>query len=440
MKTFLIATLLLFTVLASFIQLPAQEQPRNVVWVHGLDGDESSWRHYEQIFTGERNINSLRKAYNTGNGLNPAALQVSNIIDSNLPGSATHPRNLAICHSMGGLVARNIDRLTPNGRQFGGLITVTSPNYGAPIANSLLNGSVTNAAHDAVKKLWAGPYASTLPLTWSLFALTLGHVNLVFTPTRIANLFVSNKKIQYLIGNPTTNSDLMVGSPTIESINSHTSTIPMISIWAQESSPVHWRMFGSSLDENVGEEKLVSQMRFARDIYNGNYIYNAALATTSVILGFFIPVIWISSPYYAWVASEWKKGSDWFDSSESIWCSLIKTSRIEYRTVNYCYYTCMGEWPETMVKSTQNNCMDYQWICQTYLATFIVNYPSDGLLPDYTQKLRGIPQGNIYLVNHANHIEVRNMSNSPGGDGTKARFNNIFSDRPDGDFFLTPTR
>lgn len=56
-----------------------------------------------------------------------------------------------------------------------------------------------------------------------------------------------------------------------------------------------------------------------------------------------------------------------------------------------------------------------------------VNYPSDGLLPQYTQELQGIPFGNRYKVNGANHLEVRNMTADGNGvDETKDQFDLIF--------------
>jgi hypothetical protein len=73
-------------------------------------------------------------------------------------------------------------------------------------------------------------------------------------------------------------------------------------------------------------------------------------------------------------------------------------------------------------------------------STAAVSYPSDGLIPKYSQVINGLSTDNVYEVKNANHIEVRNMSQSPGGDNTKAKFDEIFRDRNPGDFFLTPKR
>ena len=69
------------------------------------------------------------------------------------------------------------------------------------------------------------------------------------------------------------------------------------------------------------------------------------------------------------------------------------------------------------------------------------HYPSDGLLPEYTQKLQGIPPGNVYRILNANHKSLLNLSyKGTEGDNTKKRFDDIFIYRNPGDFFLTPQR
>jgi hypothetical protein len=73
---------------------------------------------------------------------------------------------------------------------------------------------------------------------------------------------------------------------------------------------------------------------------------------------------------------------------------------------------------------------EWQWVLVTTSQSVAVNYPSDGLLPEYSQKLQGLPSGNYYSIDGANHLEVRDMSNSPQGDLTKIEFNKIW-DRTD---------
>lgn len=406
--------------------LSLNAQDRNVVWVHGLDGDQSSWAHYEDIFSRERQINSHRKTYNTSITIDYTANQVISSVDDILGNGATNSRNIAIGHSMGGVVIRDVDRLTGTNKRFGGLITVTAPNYGAPIANSILDGSLESAAINACNKISAGPIVQSLSLPWNI----VGNI----TNQILCNYFIDNDLVQNLQGNPTINSDLRVGSATINALNAYNTTTPRICIYAQENSPVHWRMFSSETSDNANDTEIVSYVNTARNIYNAYYDYNIAKG----IANSWNP--WLSVLYFN-RAAQWKKGRDWIDDSETIWNALIKTSRYETYTYTYWDYRCIYDWADPMKlrPPLPDECV-WQWVYVTETRRVAVSYPSDGLLPEYSQKLQGLPGGNYYHVNGANHLEVRNMSNSSQGDITKIRFDQIWDDRQPGDFFRTPKR
>ncbi len=395
---------------------------RNVAWVHGLNGNSSSWKHYNQIFDNERNINSLRTSYNTDNGIGTAANQVKNSMDSFGSGS-NNSNNLGIGHSMGGLMIRNVDRVSPdNDKVFGGFITVTSPNYGAPISNSLSDGSVTSAAQNACNKIADGPLAQLLSLPWGIVA------NL--TTNNLCNKFIDNDLVQNLQGTPTTNADLEVGSSTINAINNYDTSLPRISIWAEETSPVHWRMFGSLISNN--DESLLGTVNSARGVYQGFYVYNTSLAIASGVLGFWNPFSWGLTALYGYRATQWKKGRNWIDDSENVWSSLIKTTRREQQTywVN-AWVPCKESMQQRTTRTWGNvpdqPCGKWEWKQQTRYVS--VNYPSDGLLPQYTQELQGIPARNRYKVEGANHLEIRDMS-AGSIDETAIEFRKIF-DRDD---------
>ncbi len=406
-------------------------QTRNVAWVHGLDGNSTSWQHYNQIFGAERNINSLRTSYNTSSGVTNAANQVINSVNNTFGSNANNPRNLGIGHSMGGLMIREADKLTTaNNKKFGGYITVASPNYGAPIANSLLDGSVQSAATNAVNKLGDGPLSQLFLLPWLIIDN--------FTTFDLGNSLVSNNMVQNLIGNPTTNNDLKIGSATINSLQTHTdnSSIPRISIWAQESSPVHWRMFSTAKYGN--DQTLVNKANNARDVYHGFFVGNTSTAAALTLAAILQPALLIPAGICAFRAIQWKKGRDWIDDSENIWSSLIKTSRIESQPyLALVWVECSN--PPTTDRVPDVNCGHWEYV--TRYRNVSVNYPSDGLLPQYTQELQGISSQNKYYVPGANHLEVRNMSNSTlngqPNDATKARFNEIFNRS---DWFNTPRR
>ena len=142
-----------------------------------------------------------------------------------------------------------------------------------------------------------------------------------------------------------------------------------------------------------------------------------------------------------WAAAQWKKGRNWIDDSENIWSSLIKTTRREPQTywVNTwipCPYPPGIEIKQKSAKRDPDiDCGEWKWVQHT--RTISVNYPSDGLLPQYTQELQGILPGNRYKVEGANHIEVRNMTTDGNVvDETYEEFIKNFNRIP-GDFFRT---
>ena len=406
-----IALLITFT----FSMLNVTAQDRNVAWVHGLDGNASSWQHYNQIFDNERNLNSLRTTYNTENGITNSANQVINSMNTrygNNTNGANNPQNLGIGHSMGGLMLRDTDRITANGtKKFGGYITVTSPNYGAPISNSLIDGSVENAAENACNKLVDGPAAQLFSLPWGIVSNLATNV--------LCDKFIDNDLVQGLQGSPITNNDLRVGSPTINAINNYDTNLPRISIWAEENSPVHWRMISSSIYGN--DTQFVNTVNTARGVYNGFYVYNTSLAVVTGVFGFWNPFVWGATALYGYRATQWKKGRNWIDDSENIWSSLIKTTKLEPQTYwSYEFIPC-PYW----VPNPGPNCGYRGWKQRTRYVS--VNYPSDGLLPQYTQELQDISNGNRYKVNGANHLEVRNMTTDGNGvDETAVEFRKIF--------------
>lgn len=411
-----------FLILLTSIFLNSYAQ-RNVAWVHGLDGDASSWEHYNEIFDNERNINSLRTSYDTDNGIGNAGNEVKSSMNAVFGyNNTSNANNIGIGHSMGGLMIRNVDRVSATSNKvFGGYITVTSPNYGAPISNSLLDGSVTAAAQDACNKIADGPLSQLFSLPWAIVSNLSTNV--------LCKKFVDNDLVQNLQGTPTTNSDLRVGSPTINAINNYDTSLPRISIWGEETSPVHWRMFGSAKDNN--DESLLGTVNTGRGVYQGFYVYNTSLAIVTGVFGFWNPFSWGLTALYGYRATQWKKGRNWIDDSENVWSSLIKTTRREAQTywVN-AWIPCKESMQQRggLGRAVDPTCGKWEWKQQTRYVS--VNYPSDGLLPQYTQELQGIPEGDRYKVEGANHIEVRDMSNSKlngqSNDGTKKVFNQIF--------------
>lgn len=433
-RNFIYIFTLLFLVNVSAQQL--QGASRNIAWVHGLGDNQSAWQHYEQIFSQERNINSMRKSHISKYGINYMANNITNNMDYHYGYSQAHnSQNIGIGHSMGGLAIRDADRLhsNANNKYFGGYITVSTPNYGAGIANSLLNGSLESAADDACDKLTAGPQAS---LAGSVISIIANATNLDMCSLFIDNT-VSSKIANY--ANQPAVQDLKRGSTTINSINNYTNNnnhnIPRISIYAEENSPVHWRLINSTGAVNFN---VLNAASTARDIYQGYFVWNRIKAIACGVGGFWNPWCWAGAAAFWYKANQWKKGRNWFDNSETIWNGLIQTTQLESHTYYEevwvpCTYPPLT--PSFNGRNIDPNCGGH-WEWQYVTRSVAVNYPSDGFIPKYSQIMKNNPTPNsIYRVNKANHIEVLDMTHDGNNvDETKQVLDDVF-DR--NDFFKT---
>ena len=109
---------------------------RNVYWIHGVGGDESSLKSLSDYFSARYKINSYHIGYTYNRGIEEAARQVSSL-------SIGLQRNddIVIAHSMGGLVSRQYYKDFPS-RRFGGIITLNAPHEGAEFARSFDNGKI----------------------------------------------------------------------------------------------------------------------------------------------------------------------------------------------------------------------------------------------------------------------------------------------------------
>ena len=415
------------------------QQDRNVIWVHGFTGDASAWEHYANIFQNERKIQNFRDTHNTTSGISAATTYMF------VP-SYNNESNIGIGHSMGGVMIRYKDRLgTSLNVPFGGYITVASPNYGAPISNSILDGSVNSAAATAANKITAGPLFMSFGLPWTIVS--------DWTTKKVADLFLNC--IDFTT--TTTNNDLKVGSSIINNLNAYTSSAHRIALIAQENSPVHWRMISGKLPKYpcpssipcvyFTESEFITLISNIRGVYQTNFNFHESMHFFHLGLFTFNP---IAALYHKTAKNKWREGMDWIDDSETIWCQLIGTTKTEWVTYwTWVWNPCpdlplIGGGPGVFLLPPDDPYACDIWIQKQVSGYKQVIYPSDGLLPVYTQELVGVSGNDRYLIDYANHYEVKDMSNSklPNGQSnneTERILREIFS-RQQPSFFNTPTR
>jgi hypothetical protein len=425
--------------------LTVKAQDKNVYWLHGLNDTEEAWKHYADIFARERTINSERPRYNSNEGVSSSTTSVNNKIIAN-------PQNIGIGHSMGGIVLRNLDRFsTPSARKINGLITVASPNGGAGIANAFDDNSLLRASQQACGDLASAPTLEQFTNQW-VFA-TIGVASLItgrnLTPITLCQSFANNKTLENFAGSPAARNDLKQGSGLLSDLNSFNSAIPNLTMIAQENSPVHWRLIGSTLsrDNTTPNDRFFPDaVTVGREVYNGFFIARTAGTVVSAIFGFINPALFAVAAINGVKATQWKRGRDWIDESETIWNGLTRASRLEQQNyVGATWFPCESPWPpammsQDMVNARTNSCGEWVFVERT--RNVMVHHPSDGFIPSYSQDRTSLPASNRYFINGANHIEVLNMSgsrlNGAPNDATKAEFDKVFEIRSD--IFNTPRR
>ena len=368
-------------------------------WLHGLGENGQTWDEMEELFDLEKmditTGTTVSRGYNSTDGVLIAQ------------GDATlrsGPSNIAIGHSMGGIVARAINDDPADPRVIGGIITVGTPNNGAAIANSLLNGDVATATDFACNSLLAGPlsevpFASVIvqQITNNIVCNQLGEI---VTP------LLEGQSNQSAV-------DLAVGSQVITGLTDQNSGIPQVAIWGNERSPVHWRLVSSAASGNENDIEWVELAADFRAVYNGRFLNNTTLAVVTGIIGFWNPTIWSRTALHSYRAVQWSRGVRWFDTSEKQWNQLIDCSA--NRTESIVFYqsgevNCLDfgftgspEW----IDCVQEYCDPYPYCTQepiAYSVIQVINGASDGFICEDSQK-GSVADDDIFRADEANHAE-----------------------------------
>lgn len=277
---------------------------RRVVFLHGLNEDFTDWTAYVNHFTttDTRRMNPFNQNFSSVGGLNAIFNRVST--------AGSGGTSIAICHSLGGVVARNLDSRNPSTSTnpfVGGIVTVGSPLDGAPIANALLNGAAFDAINNSANTMARGPLATIGHIFGPLFQFAGYDITTSLLPGIISDELQINK-----FGGLATISDIQVGGSgiTAEQTLAPTAT-PKISIWGNENSPTHWNITATSTKKNVADMAASTS-----DFYEIHYWFYLARGSGAWWNA------WGWWNFYA--AYEWYAGMDWVDSdSERIWNNII---------------------------------------------------------------------------------------------------------------------
>jgi hypothetical protein len=369
--------------------LSIAQPDRNVIWVHGMEGSNQSWNKNYQHYTATHRITNLVAEYTSNGGVLQASNQVRNQINSQLGSGSTNPTNMAICHSMGGLTIRQMEKddKQNNVNRIGGFVTVGTPNQGAQIANSLQQGLVNPFIQQGAADLIAGPVASGISIP---FAQN-------FVVTKLSE-WISEGLFQKFqsFGQPGATNDLKVGNSTISTLNSYNCTKPRIAIAGSETAPAFWREINSlslsspsSLTRGATNDNTVGSLaNVAAGIYDGFYWTNRVLG--------WVPKPKATNNLFIFRANQWLRGKVWLERANGMWASLAG-SVAGSTTVSYPFLS--------------NKCWAWGAICvgvvQSQNFQIITPAPYDGIVT--VSSALGLPGANFTnTITGVNHQECVN--------------------------------
>ncbi len=348
----------------SFILIHAQESDRNAVWIHGLGGNNHSWGVYSPKFQAERRMKSHPNSFGDGN-LRVCTGHVKEGIKDALGNEAQENRNILIGHSTGGLVARNLDRTQNNGAkeiEFGGMITVHSPNQGAPLANNVASGKMFDIGVGMINQIKKPIVKDPLLALGEILALEAINGIPFLSLEDVLDIifgFMGQSTKEFFEGTVMNNfgdfaeadkiKDLSVGSQFLNDLNNYQSGIHRISVRGWESSNLFWRTI-SSLSNRPSTKPLhaITDESFNKhaEILSGIYRANGYFREIRGIVNDYNPLnLFTKSARRNYdMANSWFTGADYIKNGiEEDYKKVIGANNCEWKTysvqVNVCQNT-----------------------------------------------------------------------------------------------------
>lgn len=239
-------------------------------WVHGAGGGYSSWAKVAAVTENQSSyLGLLYPARNTrcfvmdydsreqsGENLQEIATGMVHWMRLQLVGSGLDSihsaRNIAIAHSQGGLVGRNIRYMTETdsryNESFGALATFGTPHLGALIANSSVTGGPTQRwLTDGCQALSSAELNTIIGSSWWLS--TFISASLIQDITGQACRGLRKSVFPLLLSNirrPVAN-DYRIGAAELALLDSfaRVDSMPLVAFVGVEKEPVLWRMVHS---------------------------------------------------------------------------------------------------------------------------------------------------------------------------------------------------
>jgi pimeloyl-ACP methyl ester carboxylesterase len=489
----IIKIILLFLLSITLSDIKAQQIERMIFWLHGLGGNRFGWDRVREA----TDINSLSPAVSGfpkkkvhspllgyeifQNNMEEASNSVIVSLEAADGWNNTlmindKTKNFIIAHSMGGLVARDVDRKyaqqSPLERRFGGIVTFGTPHQGARILNN--KDLFSHFAFRMCADLTAGPiteFGNNISNQFPFF-------NLIFNGAWVHEKFLTtacgplSDLVPSLFANftPGITNDFFVGASKLNEINDYPSNLPKVAFWGKETPGTEmWRELSSLL---LQKPDLATVPSFGGDDDNQLVEFrNSAIQhfTDKRNLWQSLTDAWPWCNWYQWITmtgyciysdgvknnqldniTGYQKGIDWLNNANEDWRVIIGAKRFDEVGTSTEYECNCSEYDydgNTIYSWTTsvadiNDCVGNGWLtgCSptgntVTVSNFqFVDEASDGIVVESSAK--GFPQGTSpeptpnRIMDGSNHQQMRNDSN------TKARLLELFNGQF-GNYFIT---
>lgn len=381
------------------------------VWLHGLNDNSNCWNVYNNAFT--PGVGTLL-GYSSHNSIVGIASNHFNSITS-------QPNTIIIGHSMGGLVAREVESgRHPNIR---GIITIGTPHQGAFVQNSIAAGKQKEFISSTTNKLSNGIAISSVAFIGpfslvKIAALALGNGIVSELCDGLLKPFIGSLMAD---GSQQCEKDMQVGSQYMNAIESRRVNVPILTFAAEEDrwavSRLAWCGYKKSVlqtDANANSDGKIDIPGY--NITKGAQVVSysisgihASCAVAAIALGWWKPYSWYAAGLNVAAGTYWLTVGNYITSGLDYDYSVVLGS-YAYEKRTYCYETITCGEMELMQKYIQPDDCYTESVCQTY--TVAVPCSHDGVVSTYTQQLDR-SKGNTVIwgtstIKGVNHMEEFN--------------------------------
>lgn len=429
---------------------------RNVIWVHGFHGDETSFTQVAADVTARFKANNKNGDYSaTQSSLANAATNLGTDVEDFTGGQYDTERNFIIAHSLGGMVARTLGQITEpitSTPLYNGLITFGTPHQGAFVADTyefnpqLLNSALTDACVNLAK----GPVAEGVSKTG-----VLGKVAVSFGFSGAILNQACGAGVEYLYYNiipsyfeqgleaeltttaaanvPTMPTDNKAVFYAIEDGHDDGTLTPRF-IGALKNEPNSYSLYGADASDAAGIADVDAELTD----YLTEKNHWQGLAD-----GCHWPDPFWVCDYRQEVANGYSYGASWFGRLDPTWQELIGSQQTIIEQVGcQCDNYVQGNYESSQVHLGVFDCLSLEsysgnsWTqCDPYLEpVYTVEKDSDGFI--LAESAIDGPGMNYdaQFMDGSNHLQMRNDSQM------ELAIDAIFELGLGGTFFITPER